>query len=94
MTIMKKVILEGDERTVERIINENRIRVGRGLVKFSPAEDAASDEPAEEPEVEVEDTKEPEADAKEVEVEDTKEVPAEDAKEEPAVEEKKPKSKK
>lgn len=89
---MKKVILEGDERTVERIINENRVRVGRGLVKFSPAEDTATDEKAEEPEG---DSKEVSVDdTKKVEEEDTKEVPAEDAKEEPAIEEKKPKSKK
>ena len=89
---MKKVILEGDERTVERIIKENRIRVGRGLVKFSPAEDTATDEKAEEPEG---DSKEVLVDdTKKVEEKDTKGVPAKDAKEEPAIEEKKPKSKK
>ena len=89
---MKKVILEGDERTVERIIKENRIRVGRGLVKFSPAEDTATDEKAEEPE---DDSKEVLVDdTKKVEEKDTKGVPAKDAKEEPAIEEKKPKSKK
>ena len=63
---MRKVILEGDERTVERIINENRVRVGRGLVKFSPAEDAATDEKAEEPE----------GDSKEVPAEEPKGEPA------------------
>ena len=92
---MRKVILEGDERTVERIINENRVRVGRGLVKFSPAEDAATDEKADEPDAQVDDTKKMEAeDTKEVAAKDSKEVPAEDGKEEPAIEEKKPKSKK
>lgn len=90
---MRKVILEGDERTVERIINENRVRVGRGLVKFSPAEDAASDEKAEEPEG---DSKEvPADDTKEVKGEDNKDVPAEEPKGEPAiVDDKKPKTKK
>lgn len=93
---MRKVILEGDERTVERIINENRVRVGRGLVKFSPAEDAATDDKeADEPDAQVDDTKKMEAeDTKEVAAKDSKEVPAEDAKVEPAIEEKKPKSKK
>lgn len=83
---MRKVILEGDGRTVERIIKENRVRVGRGLVKFSPAEDAAI----------VEDTKDiPVEDKKELSAEDTKDIPSEDTKE-VAVEDKKktPKNKK
>ena len=33
-----KVILEGEERTVNTIIRENRIRVSRGLIEFSPAD--------------------------------------------------------
>lgn len=33
-----KLILEGDERIVNAIVRENRVRVGRGLVKFSPAD--------------------------------------------------------
>lgn len=82
---MKKVILEGDGRTVERIIKENRVRVGRGLVKFSPAEDAAI----------VEDTKDIAVeDKKELSAEDTKDIPSEDTKEAPVAEVKKPKSKK
>ena len=33
-----KVILEGEERIVNTIIRENRVRVSRGLVKFSHAD--------------------------------------------------------
>ena len=33
-----KVILEGEERIVNIIIRENRVRVSRGHVKFSPAD--------------------------------------------------------
>ena len=33
-----KVILEGEERIVNTIIRENRVRVSRGLVEFSPAD--------------------------------------------------------
>ena len=33
-----KVILEGEERVVNTIIRENRVRVSRGLVTFSPAD--------------------------------------------------------
>ena len=63
---MKKVILEGNERTVNQIIRENRIRVGRGLVKFSPAEDAAPErQTSEEAECDT-GSKDIEADAKEV----------------------------
>lgn len=33
-----KVILEGEERVVTTIIRENRVRVSRGNIKFSPAD--------------------------------------------------------
>ena len=33
-----KVILEGEERVVNTVIRENRVRVSRGLVSFSPAD--------------------------------------------------------
>lgn len=33
-----KVILEGEERLVKTIIKENRVRVSRGQVSFSPAD--------------------------------------------------------
>ena len=33
-----KIILEGEERVVNTIIRENRVRVSRGLVEFSPAD--------------------------------------------------------
>lgn len=33
-----KVILEGDERIVKNICRENRVRVSRGQVSFSPAD--------------------------------------------------------
>jgi len=33
-----KVILEGEERVVNAIIRENRVRVSRGQVSFSPAD--------------------------------------------------------
>lgn len=73
---MKKVILEGDERTVENIIKENRIRVGRGLVKFSPAEDAESEVEQSGDDKVVEDV-----DSKETEMTDDKEVNPSDSKE-------------
>lgn len=77
---MKKVILEGNERTVNQIIRENRIRVGRGLVKFSPAEDAAPErQTSEEAECDT-DSKDIEADAKDIVPDDTKEPGAEDVK--------------
>lgn len=33
-----KVILEGEERIVDTIIRENRVRVSRGKVSFAPAD--------------------------------------------------------
>lgn len=41
---MKKVILEGDERIVDTIIRENRVRVSRGNVKFTPADSTPTPE--------------------------------------------------
>lgn len=34
-----KYILEGNEKAVQSVIRENRIRVGRGLIKFTPYAD-------------------------------------------------------
>ena len=64
-----KYILEG--KAAEKVIRENRIRVSRGLVTFTPVDDADT---ADTKEVEV-------ADAKEVESDDTKEVKEEETKE-------------
>lgn len=32
----KRVIIEGDEKVVNVIMKENKVRVSRGLVKFTP----------------------------------------------------------
>lgn len=32
----KRVIIEGDEKVVNVIMRENKVRVSRGLVKFTP----------------------------------------------------------
>lgn len=32
----KRVIIEGDEKVVDVIMKENKVRVSRGLVKFTP----------------------------------------------------------
>ena len=39
-----KVILEGEERLVKTIIKENRVRVSRGQVSFSPADSISTPE--------------------------------------------------
>ena len=39
-----KVILEGEERVVNTVIRENRVRVSRGLVSFSPANSISTPE--------------------------------------------------
>ncbi|MBQ7156264.1 MAG: hypothetical protein IJR86_00520 [Bacteroidaceae bacterium] len=36
-----RVILEGNNRDVRNIIQENRVRVARGLVKFLPSNEEA-----------------------------------------------------
>lgn len=77
---MKKVILEGNERTVDQIIRENRIRVGRGLVKFSPAEDAAPERQTSEEAACDTDSKDIVEDAKDIVPDDTKEPGTEDSK--------------
>lgn len=42
---MKEYILKGDPAEIEKIIRENRIRVSRGEVTFTPAEPGAGLEP-------------------------------------------------
>ena len=86
-----KVILEGDERTVRSIMTENKVRVGRGQVTFTPAD---SDPVAEDEKGgEGTDTKEePKGDTKDVNLPaDEKGGEGTDTKEEPKKEEKKPK---
>ena len=39
-----KVILEGEERVVNTVVRENRVRVSRGLVSFSPADSISTPE--------------------------------------------------
>jgi len=46
-----KVILEGEERLVKTIIKENRVRVSRGQVSFSPADSISTPEGVTEEEV-------------------------------------------
>lgn len=60
---MKRYILEGDSAEIDKIIRENRIRINRGVVTFTPAPSDSIQEDTKE--VEIEDTKE-------VEIEDTK----------------------
>jgi len=70
---MKKVILYGDDRTVETIVKENRVRVSRGLIKFAPCQSGKGAEPC--------DTKVAPAETpKEVVNTDSKEAVVEDAK--------------
>lgn len=74
---MKKVVLTGDEKTIKAVIQENRIRVSRGLINITPAD---SEESADESFVT--DTKEPEvSDKKTVEDTDKTKEPAKDTKE-------------
>lgn len=52
---MQKFILEGEPKEVEKVIQENRIRVERGVIAFTPVQ----------PETALDDTKDvPEADTK------------------------------
>ena len=41
---MKRYILQGNERSVAKIVRENRIRVGRGEVEFIPSNEENTDE--------------------------------------------------
>lgn len=42
---MKAYILKGDPKEVDKVLRENRIRISRGVISFTPAEpDAALDE--------------------------------------------------
>ena len=42
---MKAYILKGDQKEVDKVLRENRIRISRGVISFTPAEpDAALDE--------------------------------------------------
>jgi len=43
---MKKVILSGTEADVDKIMQENRVRVARGLVSFEVIEDEQKKEPS------------------------------------------------
>ena len=38
MSAMKVVILKGDERHVEALMRENKVRVSRGHIEFAPAD--------------------------------------------------------
>lgn len=40
---MKKVLLKGDALFVDTVIQENRVRVGRGQLEFVPADDMPED---------------------------------------------------
>lgn len=75
---MKKLIITGNAKALERFVHEQRFRFRKE--KFAVEICAAEEEKV--VETPIEDTKEVEvADTKAVEVEDTKEAPAEDAKE-------------
>ena len=73
----EKYIVEGP--ALDNVLKENRIRVKRGLIKFTPLNGEA------------EDTTEvaPEEDVKDIPIEDTKDIPEEDTKEVAPEEEKK-----
>lgn len=78
-------ILSGEPSEVEKVIRENRIRVERGVIKFTPAPSAevVAEDP-EDPEADG-DTKDPgNPDAKDIPGDDTKDVPSPDDKEAPA----------
>ena len=84
-----KYILEGNEKAVQSVIRENRIRVNRGMIKFTPYAD--DEQPAtEQPIVEGEQQGDDVIDDKENISDDSKEVVEEDSK----VVEEEPKNKK
>ena len=63
---MKRYIIEGNDADVERVLQENRIRVERGVIKFTPAQpetvyrtDEKTCDCADSKYVEVEDSKTP-----------------------------------
>lgn len=95
-----KYILDGDPKEVAKVLQENRIRVDRGVISFTPCqpETAPDEDPADlapnEPDA-VEDDKTVEAvDLTEVNLDDVKDIPEADTKEEPAPAPKKTRSKK
>ncbi len=61
-------ILSGDPHEVAKVIQENRIRISRGVIKFTPAVAGGADDAVDD------------GDVKEVTIEDTKEVTAVDTK--------------
>ncbi|MCF0219328.1 MAG: hypothetical protein HUK14_06060 [Muribaculaceae bacterium] len=64
-------ILSGNPKDVAKVIQENRIRVQRGVIKFTPLADVESA------------PEEPEADTKEAVEDDVKDVVEDDVKTEP-----------
>lgn len=91
---MKKYILTGKPSEVEKVIRENRIRIGRGDIIITPLQDEEVPENPDKPEgkeidldiddkiLEVEDLKEIDLDIddKTIETDDSKDVPAPDTK--------------
>lgn len=74
-----KYIVSGP--ALDKVIRENRIRVARGEIKFTPFVEAAPAPVNDVPETPVEDTKDDVVeDTKDDVVEDTKDVPVVDAK--------------
>ena len=83
-----KYILEGNEKAVQSVIRENRIRVNRGMIKFTPYADdeqPATEQPIVEGEQQgddvIDDQDNASDDSKEVVEEDNKIIEEDDSKE-------------
>ena len=86
-----RYILEGDPKEVAKVLQENRIRVDRGVIKFTPCPPEAVEPEA----VESTDDKTPAPeDMTEVNLDDVKDAEEADTKEAPATTPKKARSKK
>ena len=81
-----RYIIEG--RSVDKVLQENRIRIARGEIKFTPFVEAAPATVKDVPE-DTKDVPEDTKDVPETPAEDVKDVP-EDTKDVPVVDEKKP----
>lgn len=71
-----KVIIEGLESEVKKVLKENSVRVSRGLIKFTPADEQETPEETAEPKIgdDTKGTKKGAKDSKTVKLEDTKEL--------------------
>lgn len=87
-----RYILEGDPKEVAKVLQENRIRVDRGVIKFTPCPPDVTPEPEEAESI---DDKTPEhEDMTEVNLDDIKDAEESDTKDAPVPTPKKTRSKK